>query len=224
MKQDVITRDVAKAADYIAAAWKQGIVAILGTGQRLIEIRELFKSEPGKWSRLIGANEWKGQGLLPFTLQHAYRLIAIANDGRLLTHELILPSDSYTLYQLTRLPVSLFEEKMADGTIRPEMQRADVQLLLNRISRAKQFEKLKTPALPDDPVPVLYADPPWEFRVWREIERLWGRAGTLSNHAACRHLRAADWQSMRHKRRHSVPMDDRADSARGLRRAGRVGF
>ena len=50
---------------------------------------------------------YKGKGQLPFVPQHTYRLIAIAEDReRLLTHELVMPSDSYTLYQLKRQSVS----------------------------------------------------------------------------------------------------------------------
>lgn len=167
---DIIEPDVFEAAEYVAAAWRQGVEAIIETGRRLIEIRDRWDNQPGKWSRLIGNNQWAGQSLLPFQKSHASRLVAIAESAqeRLIPHVGLLPSDSYTLYQLTRLPEAIFEEKLGEGAIRPELQRADVQLWLNRISRAKRFNSLAAPALPDDPVPVLLADPPWQFKVWEE--------------------------------------------------------
>jgi N6-adenosine-specific RNA methylase IME4 len=165
---EIIEPDVAQAADYVSTAWRKSIEAILETGRRLIEIREQFIDEPGKWSRLIGGNQWKGQGLLPFVARHTYRLISIAEDARLVTHVSLLPTDTYTLYQLTRLPAQVFDDKLAEGAIGPELQRADVQLWINRLNRAERFKAFASPALPDDPVPVLYVDPPWQFKVWEE--------------------------------------------------------
>lgn len=165
---DIIEPDVLQAADYVSTAWRRGIEAILETGRRLIEIRDRFKDEPGKWSRLIGANDWQGQGLLPFAKSHAYRLIGIAESEWLFPHVGILPSDTYTLYQLTRLSGPVFDDKLAEGAICPELQRADVQLWINRLNRAERFKELAAPALPTDRVPVLLADPPWQFKVWEE--------------------------------------------------------
>ena len=85
------------------AAWKQGVESIIETGRRLIEMREQFKDERGKWSQLVGRDQWKNRGLLPFGNTHAQRLIGIAGNRRIVPHVARLPSDSYTLYQLTRL-------------------------------------------------------------------------------------------------------------------------
>ena len=51
---------------------------------------------------------------LTFTKQHAYRLLAIGLDPRLVTHVLLLPSDTMTLYHLTRLSDDRYDE--LDGT------------------------------------------------------------------------------------------------------------
>src|SRR5882672_5982714 len=123
---EIIEPDVVQAADYVSTAWRKGIEAILETGRRLIEIRERFKDEPGKWSRLIGANQWQGQGLLPFAKTHVYRLIAIAEDERLFPHVGTLPSDTYTLYQLTRLSEDRFDKLIETKAIHPGMKRNDI--------------------------------------------------------------------------------------------------
>lgn len=165
---DIIEPDVVQAADYVSAAWRQTITSIFETGRRLIDIRAKWIDQPGKWSRLIGAHEWKDQGLLPFHFTWAYRLIAIAEDIRLLDSSLTdrLPSDVNALYRLIRLPVVVFDDKVDE--ISPQLNSSDVQLWLNRHNRAERFKSLAAPALPDDPVPVLLADPPWQFKVWEE--------------------------------------------------------
>ena len=169
---EIITPEIMEAADYVRELWRRGVEAIIETGQRLIEIREKYRDQPGIWSWLIGDHQWRDrprdQRPLPFSKSMVYMLISIAESERLLQHCGALPSDSYTLFSLIQLPAAVFDEIAANGTIRPELKRADVQLLLNRISRAKRFKALGAPALPDDPVPVLLADPPWQFKVWEE--------------------------------------------------------
>ena len=116
---DIIESDVAEAAEYVGAAWRQGVESIVEIGRRLIEIRERFHNDRGKWSRLIGDNQWNGQGFLPFGARHDQRLVAIAEDTRLPTHVSVIPSATYTLYQLTRLSDERFTELLEDGRIIP---------------------------------------------------------------------------------------------------------
>ena len=59
----VITPDVTEAAEYIGASWRQGVESIIETGKRLIETRDRFKDERGKWSMLIGDGQWRGNSL-----------------------------------------------------------------------------------------------------------------------------------------------------------------
>ncbi len=53
--------------------------------------------------------------------------MTISRDERLSNgaHAHVLPPHWGTLYELTRLPDDVFEAKIADGTIHPEMQRTD---------------------------------------------------------------------------------------------------
>jgi hypothetical protein len=122
-----------------AAAWKQGVESIIETGLRLIEVRNKFFEEGdgrGKWSRLIGANQWKGQELLPFGKTHARRLVTIAEDQRLGPHVGLLPSDSYTLHKLTRLSDERFQALIEDGRIHPGMKRNEASAETRAESKA----------------------------------------------------------------------------------------
>ena len=100
---DIITPDLTEDAEYVAAAWRSGVEAIIETGRRLIEIRDRYHNDRGKWSRLIGAHQWSGQSLLPFQKTHSLRLVRIAESERLYPHVGTLPSDSYTLEKLCAL-------------------------------------------------------------------------------------------------------------------------
>ena len=99
---------------------------IFETGRRLIEIHEKYKNDRGKWSQLIGDNQWKGQSLLPFQKSHTKRLVRIAECGRLRPHAGVLPDDSTTLSKLVSLSDERFQELLNDGTINPNMGRNDM--------------------------------------------------------------------------------------------------
>ena len=75
---EIIEPDLAKAADYVTQAWKQGVESIFEAGRRLVEVRARYHNDRGRWSRLIGDNQWKGQGLLPFGPSYAKMLVRIA--------------------------------------------------------------------------------------------------------------------------------------------------
>src|SRR5439155_20404349 len=110
---------------------RRGIEAIISTGKLLAEYKaKWINDERGKWSRLIGANKkWQGKGLLPFGPTHVKRLIAIASDPRLGPHVDLLPSDSLTLHQLTRLTDERFEKLLSQGRIHPGMRRQEAAAL-----------------------------------------------------------------------------------------------
>ena len=55
----IITSDVTEAAEYVGAACRQGVEAIIETGRRLIEKREQFKDERGKWSMFEVVPEYR---------------------------------------------------------------------------------------------------------------------------------------------------------------------
>jgi hypothetical protein len=55
-----------------------------------------------------------------------------------------LPPHWGTLYEITKLPDRIFEAKIADGSIHPEMQRKDVARENRLITRAKDDERVKS--------------------------------------------------------------------------------
>jgi hypothetical protein len=66
---------------------------------------------------------------LPFGSRTAERLMEIAGNDRLTnpTHVSLLPPHWGTLHALTKLDPDEFDEKLTDGTINPEMTRADAK-------------------------------------------------------------------------------------------------
>jgi N6-adenosine-specific RNA methylase IME4 len=160
---DPIDPEVLAVADRINALWHKGIGAVIETGQELIAVRARWDNHPGWWSRLLGREQWEGQGLLNFAKSHAYRLIAIAEDTRLVPHVGQLPSDTYTLYQLTRLSDERFAEMLDAGMIHPAMKRNDASAETRAESKAADEVRVKTVV----PVPgkyrALIVDPPWDY-------------------------------------------------------------
>jgi hypothetical protein len=125
---------LAKWAARITAAWRESVQGIIGVGDLLVEAREDLKPFRGEWSRLIGDNGQ--QSKLPFSAGTAKRLIAIAEDPRIRSHVNVLPAAWGTLYELSTLTDLQFEHGLANGLVRPEMERADTHIL-----RAKEKPK-----------------------------------------------------------------------------------
>lgn len=80
---------------------------------------------------------------LPFKARTAQRLMVTASDERLAnpTHVSHLPPHWGTLYELTKLPDDVFQTKLADGTIHPEMQRKDVAQERGRSDSKREGQK-----------------------------------------------------------------------------------
>jgi N6-adenosine-specific RNA methylase IME4 len=163
MDSIAVADDVAQAASYIGEAHERSISAIIETGKRLIEVRDRFKNEPGKWSRLIGANQWDGKGLLPFGRTHVQRLIAIAANDRLCPHVGMLPPDSFTLHQLTKLAPERFETMLQTGAIHPGMKRTDAssETRLERVRADEARVRNLAPVMGKFRTIVL--DPAWKY-------------------------------------------------------------
>jgi N6-adenosine-specific RNA methylase IME4 len=157
----VITPDVTEAAEYIGASWRQGVESIIETGKRLIEKREQFKDKPGKWSLLLGRGD--EAPLLPFLKTHAYRLIAIAEDQRLVPHVGQLPSDSYTLHKLTRLSDDHFSALLEDGRIHPGMKRNEASAETRMESKAADEARVNAIVPIEGKFKTLVIDPPWDY-------------------------------------------------------------
>ncbi len=163
MGHDIITPELTKDAEYVSAAWRAGVVSIIETGRRLIEIRARYKDDRGKWSRLIGDNQWSGEGLLPFRPTHTYRLIRIAECARLLPHVAVLPSDSYTLDKLRALSESRFLELLEDGRIHPGMKRNEASAETRRERQAEDEARILSIVPVKGKHRTIVIDPPWDY-------------------------------------------------------------
>jgi N6-adenosine-specific RNA methylase IME4 len=74
-----------------------------------------------------------------------------------------LPPHWGTLAALTRLPDDVFQSKIDDGTIHPEMQRKDVARESRVIMRARDEERTKTLRPIEGRFKTLVVDPPWDY-------------------------------------------------------------
>lgn len=190
---DLITPDLLKAADYVNAAWRAGIEGIIETGRRLIEVRERYLEEPGQWSRLIGNNQWQGQELLYFRPTHTYRLIRIAESSdRLMPHVALIPSDAFTLDQLTKLTDQRFQLLLADGRIHPAMTRNEASAETRRERKEQDERRIRDLVPIDGKFRALIIDPPWDYE-WLSLA---GRAApgyATMTHEQLQELDVAAW-------------------------------
>ena len=145
----------------ISACWRASVEAILEVGRLLTEARSA-----------LGHGEWEGmcERELPFTPRTAQMLMAIAKDPRLSNpkHVSLLPPAWGTLYELTKLDDDQFEEKVADGTIWPDMQRQTITGEIKRETRTVRERELgeRQAAMPEKKYGVIVADPEWRFEPW----------------------------------------------------------
>ncbi len=107
--------DIPAMAARIRAEWASAVGSVLMTGRLLHQARNGLKKD--QWRALLA--------LLPFTSRWVNMLIGIGADPRLRKHASFLPSDAYTIYQLSRLSDNRFNDLLALGHIHPTMRRAD---------------------------------------------------------------------------------------------------
>ena len=157
----------------ISACWRKSFQAILETGRLLIASKQSLAR--GQWEAMCESH-------LPFGKRTAERLMAIASDARLTnpTHASLLPNAWATLYELTRLNDNSFAQHLADGTIRPDMERRDIALAVKQERRAARERVLgeKQLAAPDGKFGVIVEDFEWDHVTWSER----GRDRAAENH------------------------------------------
>jgi len=106
---------------------------------------------------------------LPFGKRSAQMLMKIASDQRITqtnrntNHGALLPASWRTLYELTRLEDAEFDQLIADGVIRPDMERKEV----NKVRRQAAVAADEVRVLNLVPVVgkfrTLVIDPAWEY-------------------------------------------------------------
>jgi hypothetical protein len=96
------------------------------------------------------------------------------------------------LYELTKLDDDTFTARIADGTIRPDMERRAIATLAKQTRRAERERELGAAqcALPAQRFGVIVADPEWRFEPW---SRTTGMDRSADNHypTSCTEIIAA---------------------------------
>jgi len=146
--------------DRIASTWQDSAENVIGAyfkiGSDLLAAKDDL--DHGEFLAMIESD-------LPFGKRTAQRLIKIATDPRLAnaTHVSRLPPAWGTLYELTRLEDEEFFRLMDDGTIRPDMERKEV----NKVRRIATVEADEARVLNLIPrvgkFRTLILDPAWEY-------------------------------------------------------------
>jgi phage N-6-adenine-methyltransferase len=105
----------------ISEAWQKSVIAIITTGQLLIEAKAALPH--GEWQAMIESSD------LPFSdIRTVERLMAIARNRNIVNpaHCAALPPSWYTLYKLSLLSDVEFERGIVSGLIRPDMTRGEI--------------------------------------------------------------------------------------------------
>lgn len=142
-------------AAQISAAWRSTVESIIECGGLLVAAKAALPH--GEFQKMV-------EGNLPFGASTARRLMAIANDKRITkrAHGLYLPPSWRTLYELTRLPDVAFLQKIADGTINPEMERRDIIGVNYEREREADAKRVGRLVARTGKFPTVILDPSWE--------------------------------------------------------------
>lgn len=108
----------------ISARWRMGVESIISTGRLLNEAKAALPH--GGFGAVLAQ--------LPFGERQAQMLMAIANHPIASNPQYValLPPSWGTIYDCTRLPIAEFERGVAQGIIRPDMERNDIERLRAR--------------------------------------------------------------------------------------------
>src|SRR5262245_6252616 len=104
-------------ASVINEAWRKSAQAVIETGLQLVGAKAQLARD--QFEAMVESD-------LAFGQRTAYRLMAVAEDPRLLTHVSKLPPSWGTLYQITRLDDTTFGRLLDDGVIRPDVERKEI--------------------------------------------------------------------------------------------------
>lgn len=127
----------AKWVGLIRDAWQDSVGSVLKIGQLLIDAKA--ELEHGQFETMIETD-------LPFGPRSARMLMAIAEDKKLANrkHASVLPPSWTTLYELTKVPEDVFEAKLKEGVIRPDMQRDEAMRLHRPFGNARHEIRQET--------------------------------------------------------------------------------
>lgn len=158
MPSDLILHQLQDYPSRITACWRQSVWAIIETGRLIAEAKEAM--EHGSFLAMV-------QEQLPFGPRTAQRLMAIAGDIRLQDATLAshLPASWDTIYTISTLDDATLEARITDGTINPEMGRAELSTAIKQQKR-NSWEKVYAGLLlaaPTRKYGVIVEDFEWDF-------------------------------------------------------------
>jgi N6-adenosine-specific RNA methylase IME4 len=163
----------------ITARWRDTVDGIIDTALLIVAAKEALPH--GEFGKMIEAG-------LPFSASTARRLMAIAMDPRISNraHVHVLPPHWGTLYEITKLDDAQFEARVADGSIRPDMERRDIATAVKQARRAARERELGQRQLeaPDGKFGIIVEDFEWDYEVY-------SRETGMDRHAA-NHYETAD--------------------------------
>lgn len=158
----------------IAASWRASVESVLEAG-RLIAAAKVDLPH-GAFLEMI-------KTALPFGASTAQRLMRIAADERLsnAAHVLHLPPSWGTLNELRKLDDDTFKARIADGSIRPDLERSEAKAIVQqqrlkpireacqaRVAKGCKVEDLAELADSGFRAGAILADPPWTFETWSD--------------------------------------------------------
>jgi len=134
----------------IAEAWQSSVANIVETGRLLIQARTALSR--GEWLPMIESD-------LPFSPRTAQMLMEIAEHPGITNakHVSLLPPSWGTLHALTKLPSDEFERRIADGSIRPDLEREEIKAWkpVTKVQAAYPQTKDAAPLMLSDRVEVV---------------------------------------------------------------------
>jgi hypothetical protein len=165
-QQERVDAAMAKKSDeyfvtQITACCQRGVENILTAGRLLIEAKT--KLPPGTFQVMIKTK-------LPFSPRTAQMLMCIAEHPVIsnANHGSHLPPSWRTLYELTKIPHKMLLAKIADGTIRADLERKDVARLKGqRSERRNSGSKTLTANFKPNPDTRTFKALDW----WRAADR-----------------------------------------------------
>lgn len=152
---EIEPRTASEFAERITACWHRSREAYIEAGRLLCSAKAAL--EHGEFEAMVAT--------LPFKIRKAEMLMEIYRDQRLVNPQYValLPNELGTLYDITRLKEDKFQSAITSGTIRPDIERKEVECLLRGgpINGARSV--MGSRVEPDDSLDF-FCTPPWATR------------------------------------------------------------
>ena len=129
-------------ADRVTQSWRAAVDSIITVGRALIAAKEQLPH--GDFGRLFHDHPDHVQAPVPFSSRAAQALMKIARHPVITNpqHVAVLPASWGTLHELTKVPEVILVAAIADGRVRPEMERADAERLRTDLDGMADIDRI----------------------------------------------------------------------------------